>query len=263
MAVVAVNPVGFNPNLAGMQRTPLAQNKAGGDQPNPVDGFQASLQAAQTEAAPAAKELTLQVTPSQMATQAFQTNLTALAMSGVSVSVVLLSEGAVITPQANPPAAPVGAASQSTSQSTRPAGNVQAEIDSAKSVVFGAESDVRRLEGKRWDRYITDYGHVDHSMSSGDLAEANSYLDSAKKDLSTADSKLKALDPDGARSAVQSACNFAHRARSAAYNAESREERYFQDRVRSAEEQAWRRRDEDDRSRYYGSGGGGFSSSGW
>lgn len=260
MAFVAVNPIGFNPNLAGVQRSPLAHNQGGGAQANPLDGFQASLQVAQTEASPPPKELTLQVTPSQMATQAFQTNLAMLAMSGTSVSVVLLAEGAVIAPQANVPA-PQPAPATAPKATGQPGSFGQADIDSARSFVFQAECDVRRLEGKQWHRYVSDYGNVEHSMCSGDLAEAVSYLDRAKSDLTAAEAKLKALDHDGARKSVQSARHFAFAADGAARRAEDREEGTFKNRVYHAEAAAHRRRDDEERNRY---GHGGYmSSSNW
>lgn len=95
---MAINNIGINTQSFGVQRPSGAQNTGAQNevQQNLNDGFQASGLNASPDVNPAAggpAEVTLTVTPSQLASQAFQSTLASLAASGIPVSVVMVAEG--------------------------------------------------------------------------------------------------------------------------------------------------------------------------
>lgn len=89
--------MGINPQSFGIQRTAQPSHTSKTQETTPVfsDGFQASEgTGVQPNAVPQPGQpaVTLQATPSQMATQGFQQTLATLAASGVPVQIVLVAE---------------------------------------------------------------------------------------------------------------------------------------------------------------------------
>lgn len=229
------------------------------------DGFQPG---SPTTAVPQVKApVRLEVTPSQMLEQSFQSNLAAMAAAGVPVEVVMVTEGslsAIPTLQA-----PAGAAQAPQSMSN------QARIQSLLAVV---DTDLARANGRistalatRMSQFVDDHGLVEHSIRPPDLCVATDYLDSAKRDYSQAYSRLNSGDLAEAERLGQSALNLAQRAMNATDQATLREHQEFQSklcRARADAEHSRRVRDMDGWS--YGGGsysdssyGGGSSSGGF
>ncbi|MBS2039798.1 hypothetical protein JST97_32740 [bacterium] len=124
---MAINNIGINTQSFGVQRQSSAQNTGAQNevQHSVNDGFQASGLTANPEANPAAAggpaEVTLTVTPSQLASQAFQSTLASLSASGIPVSVVMVAEG---SQQATPaPSQPTQAPIQQNTSGFNVAGN--------------------------------------------------------------------------------------------------------------------------------------------
>jgi multidrug resistance efflux pump len=136
----------------------------------------------------------------------------------------------------------------------------QAQIRQAESDIHYADSEIRRVANLSWSTYVSDYGSVSHNVSQVDVAQAQSSLDMAIRDLRQAESKLNVLDPDEAQRLAQSARNLSRQAESYARSVESREHVTYQSKLSQAEAESYRRRE---RERYddWSIGGGGYSGS--